>query len=384
MKPLCRCADLNDVLQRLSLQLREHRGMAGLYGIIIMVALTAITSIAVDIGRVQLAKSELQSATDAAARYAATGMKTDVATVKARAVSAAASNTVNGTPLVLDPNLDIEFGTWNSATKSFVVLTGAAQSTANSIRVTGRRIASRSTAIPLVFASVLGQRSCDLQASSIVSINAADDDVFLIQDITTSFSAELPDAKIADQALLDALKNAGGSARFGIAVHTGWGTTLAPLQRISTNYSFLTSKISSIQLAGSSGMPVASGTDIASGFDEAITAYTASGYVAPTSGVKSVILVSDGQPSADSDGKHPTLNSSQLLTLAQTRANTLWTNKVHVYVVFMDAANDTAAATKLQTLIRGDGDFVRVSTPSQLPTALADLTKKIGGVSLVK
>lgn len=130
-------------------------------------------------------------------------------------------------------------------------------------------------------------------------------------------------------------------------------------------------------------MPIASGTDIASGFDEAIAAYTASGYVSP-SGDKTVILVSDGQPSADTDGKHPTLNATQMLTLAQTRADTLWSNKVHIYVVFMDATNDTGAANKLKTLIRGNGDFIRVSDPKLLPAALSDLTKKLGGVSLVK
>ena len=115
-----------------------------------------------------------------------------------------------------------------------------------------------------------------------------------------------------------------------------------------------------------------------------VAAFTASGYVTPVGGNKTVVLVSDGQPSADSDGKHPTLSDSQLLTLAQTRANTLWSNKVHVYVVFMDSANDSAAAAKLQTLVRGDGDFIRVSTPSALPAALADLTKKISGVTIVK
>lgn len=354
------------------------------YSLIIMTVIVGIISLAVDLARVQLAKSELQRATDAAARYGVTGLTIDTATVKSRVASIAALNTVDGSPLVINQNVDIEFGTWNGTTNTFTVLTGSAQSSANSIRVTGRRTAARNTAVPLSFARLFGQNSCDLQTSCIASAAASNDDVFLIQDITTSFAEELPDAKIADQALLNSLRNGGHKGRMAVAVHTGWGTTLAPLTYISSNYTYLTNKISSIQLAGSSGMPPASGTDIASGFDEAIAAFTASGYVTPVGGNKTVVLVSDGQPSADSDGKHPTLSDSQLLTLAQTRANTLWSNKVHVYVVFMDSANDSAAAAKLQTLVRGDGDFIRVSTPSALPAALADLTKKISGVTIVK
>ena len=235
-----------------------------------------------------------------------------------------------------------------------------------------------------MFGKILKRTTADLTSTCVANAASVNDDVFLIQDITTSFTQQLPDAKAGDRALLDRLYAGGGQGRLAVAVHTGWGTTLAPLTRISSNYTYLASKIDSIQPAGSPGMPVSSGTDIASGFEEAIAAYTASGYVAPTNGSKTVVLVSDGQPSSDPDGKHPTLTDSQLLTLAQTRANTLWANSVHVYVVFMDANNDTTAANRLKTLIRGNGDFVRVSDPSTLPAALTDITNKIGKISITR
>lgn len=351
---------------------------------VFMLALVGFASFAVDMGRLQLVKSELQAATDAAAHYAATGLPTGPGTVKSRAAYAAAANTVDGTALVVDQTNDIEFGNWDPTTKTFTVVTGSAQNTARAVRITGRRIASRGTGVPSFFASLFGQTQWNLQVTSVAYNGSATDDVFLIQDVTTSFAEELPDAKTGDQALLDSLYGGGGSGRLAVAVHTGWGQTLASFTPISTNYSYLTSKISSINLAGNPGMPAASGTDIASGFDEAIAAYTSGGYVAPASGVKTVVLVSDGQPTNDPGGKHPTLDDAQLLSLAQTRANTLWSNNVHIYVVFMDADNDPVAASNLQTLIRGNGDFVRVATPAQLPAALADITNKIGKISLVK
>ena len=363
---------------------RRGRGIAIVYATVFMLALVAFASFAVDLGRLQLIKSELQAATDAAAHYAASGLPSGPGTVKSRAAYAAGANKVDGSPLVIDQTLDVEFGNWDATTRTFTVVTGTAQNTARAVRITGRRIASRGTGVPSFFASLFGQTQWNLQASSVAYNGSATDDVFLIQDVTRSFAEELPDAKIGDQALLDSLYGGGGAGRLAVAVHTGWGSTLAPLSRISTNYSYLTSKITSINLADSPGMPASSGTDIASGFDEAIAAYTSGSYVAPAAGVKTVVLVSDGQPSSDPSGKHPTLDDVQLLSLAQTRANTLWTNQVHIYVVFMDSDNDPVAAANLQTLIRGNGDFVRVTTPTQLPAALADITNKIGKISLVK
>jgi hypothetical protein len=362
---------------------RRSRGISLIYGLLSMLVLTGFVSLGVDLGRMQLAKTELQAATDAASRYGASGLSLGVATVKSRAAAAALENKVDGTPLVLDQTNDIEFGTWNSQTRVFTPAVGAtAQASATAVRIIGRRLAARGTGVPLFFGKLLGIASCDMKASAISGCGQGAD-VFLIQDITTSFLAELPDAKIGDQALLDALyANGSGWSRFGVAVHTGWGKTLAPFTDVATNYSYLTSIVSSIKIAGSTGMPVASGTDIASGFDEAIAAYTAAGYVASAGG-KTVVLISDGQPSASSSGKHPTLTDTQLLTLAQTRADTLWANKVSIYIVFMDATNDNNAANKLKTLLRGNGDFVRVADSADLPAALAEITKRMN-LQLVK
>ena len=53
---------------------RGSRGTVMVWAIVSMVALMAFVSLAVDMGRVQLAKTELQRAADAAARYGATGL----------------------------------------------------------------------------------------------------------------------------------------------------------------------------------------------------------------------------------------------------------------------------------------------------------------------
>ena len=146
---------------------RARRGSALVYLTVAMVALVAFASLAVDLGRVQLVRGELQLAADAAARHGAAGLGSGTSAAQANAVNAANDNKADGTPVVLDPNTDIEFGTFNDSTKTFMALTGLAQSGADAIRVTARRTAATGNAVPLFFARVIGRTVCDVRASSV-------------------------------------------------------------------------------------------------------------------------------------------------------------------------------------------------------------------------
>src|SRR5688500_14738857 len=92
---------------------RQRRGMALMYTGLMIVALLGIVSLAVDLGRVQLAKAELHAAADAAARYAGPGISDG--TTLTRAQAAAADNKANGAAVVLTSE-DVSVGRWNSAT----------------------------------------------------------------------------------------------------------------------------------------------------------------------------------------------------------------------------------------------------------------------------
>jgi len=123
----------------------------------------AMVSLAVDVGRVQLAKTELRRAADAAARYAASGISSS--THIARAQTAAAENTVDGASLALLTS-DIELGNWTGG-----VFT-AAGTPSNAIRVTARRAQSRSTGVRLYFAGFIGINFCDVSAVAIAQATA--------------------------------------------------------------------------------------------------------------------------------------------------------------------------------------------------------------------
>jgi hypothetical protein len=132
-----------------------------------MVALIAFASLAVDLGHVWVVRNELQAAADSAARYGVSGLWAGVTSAQNRAVDAADDNKADGTTVVLNPATDVDFLNWNKATRTYTVLTGAARSGANAMRVTCRRTADSGGAVQLLFARVIGRTSHNVEASSI-------------------------------------------------------------------------------------------------------------------------------------------------------------------------------------------------------------------------
>src|SRR5436190_21970644 len=92
-----------------TIALPQRRGIAAAYSILMLVALCGLVSMGVDLGRVQVAKTELRAAADAAARAGVAGLATSVAQAKADAAAVAAANNCDASPVVRDPTLDLEF-----------------------------------------------------------------------------------------------------------------------------------------------------------------------------------------------------------------------------------------------------------------------------------
>ena len=143
---------------------RGRRGMAVLYLAVMLMALLGFASLAVDWGRVQMVKTQLQRAADAASRAAASQLSNGVTATQNAAVTWGGYNTADGMSVVIDPNNDVEFGTWDSNAHTFTVLSGAARTGANSVRVTARRTAANGNGVKLWFASLIGQNTIDVKA----------------------------------------------------------------------------------------------------------------------------------------------------------------------------------------------------------------------------
>jgi len=147
----------------------SRRGVSMPYLLVTLSGLFAIISLAVDFGRVQIAKTQLRAAADNIARYAASGLAQGVSTTQSRATTAAADNKVDGQSLSIDVNTDLEFGVWDSSARTFTVLTGASRASATAVRVTVRRTAARGNPVPTVFAALLGRHSVDVTATAIAA-----------------------------------------------------------------------------------------------------------------------------------------------------------------------------------------------------------------------
>jgi len=139
--------------------------MAMIYTVISMTALFGLLSLAVDMSRVRLVKSDLQDAADAAARYAVTGLSNSTAVTRAQQV--AIENTVDGIPHVLDAS-DVETGVWNVSTRVFTPTNVAP----NAVRVTARCLASRGNGVDMWFAQIIGVNEVDVKASAVAFLSA--------------------------------------------------------------------------------------------------------------------------------------------------------------------------------------------------------------------
>lgn len=135
---------------------RPRRGVSIIYVCVAMLVLVGFCSLAVDLGRVQVAKTELERAIDAAGRAAAMATPSGVSAVQTAAYNMANANTVDGQAVTIDSINNVTFLNWPSTTP----LTGSARSTANAVQVTGNY------QVPLLFAQALGMPTATIHATS--------------------------------------------------------------------------------------------------------------------------------------------------------------------------------------------------------------------------
>ncbi|HEY7116509.1 MAG TPA: pilus assembly protein TadG-related protein [Tepidisphaeraceae bacterium] len=137
------------------------------YVVVMMTVLFAFASLSADVGRVYLAKSQLQTAADAAARAACQALPNGGASAARKAAKDAAKDNLCDTdPVSLDPNKDLTFGNWDTASRTFTPMAAGSEDNANSVKVTLSRTAANGNPIPLIYGRAVGQRACDIRATS--------------------------------------------------------------------------------------------------------------------------------------------------------------------------------------------------------------------------
>lgn len=138
-----------------------RRGISIIYTIVILFMLLGVCSLAVDLGRVQLSKTELQRAVDAAARAGAAKITNSKMAARNAAKQVADMNKVDGNALDLD-NADITYAYYDEAAKTL----DPTNPTPNAVTVTVELSESKGTGIPLLFGALIGRNYQSIHATA--------------------------------------------------------------------------------------------------------------------------------------------------------------------------------------------------------------------------
>lgn len=131
-----------------------------------LVIVTAFLAFSLDLGFMATAESDLQNAADAAAISGASVLPDREAAVAA-AQKWAEKHWVGGTKVTLIGEEDVEFGTWDQGSATFMPLAVNSSVTPDAIRVSCRRSSQRGNPLQLFFAPIFGTKSADLTTISV-------------------------------------------------------------------------------------------------------------------------------------------------------------------------------------------------------------------------
>ena len=173
----------------------ERRGVILVLTAIVLVVLLGFVALTIDVGLIQLTKTQLQSAADASALAAATELSgtLDAATVRANARTAAvqvAALYKNGdrSSVVLDPINDVTFGkiSWDPTGQTYTYAWGDAAIPHNVVKVRALRTTSGTSdnRLPLFFAGTIGSTKADVGAEAIATYQPRD--IMVVLDFSAS------------------------------------------------------------------------------------------------------------------------------------------------------------------------------------------------------
>ncbi|HEX7447200.1 MAG TPA: pilus assembly protein TadG-related protein [Pirellulales bacterium] len=144
---------------------RERRGAVVVLTAFLMVALLGLVALVVDLGYLMLAQTQLQEAADSAALAGSAVLAQGPAAARAEAQRFASLNMVGKSPVSIDPIHDVVLGHWDNVSHTFVPLSGADESLADSIQVTCRL--EQSGGSPLFFSRLWGAQTANPTAVSL-------------------------------------------------------------------------------------------------------------------------------------------------------------------------------------------------------------------------
>lgn len=297
------------------IQARSRRGAMLVFVAVCLPLLVIMAAFAIDVAWMQLARTELRTATDAAARAGAKelSLKQNETAARAKAKAAAARNLVAGQPLIVQDK-EIEIGkSLQVGTGRFNFTVGASKP--NAVRVFGKRTSdSKSGPVDLMFSKILGVDQ--FEPVEVAASTQLDRDICLVVDRSGSMMWTLTSdsypkgTKECDkphptlsrwgalatsvQAFLDELTSTVQDERVALVSYSSNTTECKNTYKISqidsdlvADYSVIRGKMDSL-----SSKPVKGSTAISNGLDDGIKVLTGA-KIRPFA-VKTIVLMTDG------------------------------------------------------------------------------------------
>ncbi len=264
---------------------------------------------------------------------------------------------------------DIVAGRWDHGARSFT----PGGNPRNAVKIIVRMSRASGNPAGTFFAAALGFDEVDITASAVAAFDPADEwDFVVAQDVTSSFSVEIADAREANQTMLDCIRDSatgGQDPLWGMVLFTGVSTIYQPLQSAMNSYSSLSQSVSDLRLCGQPGMPACSGTHVAPGINAAIDVFEDSPHGMEIN--RAIVVVGDGYPNPAGANSHLTVQ--QMKNQTTQAADAAAAQGISVFTVFFDETNDDTAAAFFEGLTRGKGKSMRTPDAADLPELLLSI-----------
>ncbi len=221
---------------------KNRRGVIAVFAAVLFIVMLGMVAFAVDLGYVAMMKTQLQAAADSSALAAAGSSNMTEAGMTQVAQAFAQYHRVAGRQVVLNSS-DVQFGTWNTTSKTFASLPAGQLGTA--VKVTVYADAAHGGNAALFFGRVFGMNSAAGSASAVAMVNPRD--ICFVVDLSSSMRNDSTppgnwdgrnDALI--QAFFDDLYGAGNVTYSRTHPETGrsipYGGTTAAMDTIKTYF----------------------------------------------------------------------------------------------------------------------------------------------------
>lgn len=174
---------------------RSSHGCTLIWTTATLTTLIGLASLAVDFGRVQLVKTEMRRAADAAARAGASSLDVSAAQARSDAIAWSKVNLIDNRA-ILDSGIVATVGFWDKTSRTFMT-TPPNGRVANAVRVQLHRPAAGPESVPLIWGQLLGVDGIQVRAEAVAMLEPGLNVDHRIDGVANPFLAGMPAGSVA-------------------------------------------------------------------------------------------------------------------------------------------------------------------------------------------